>query len=311
MKNGRGKQTIYDCAGLGICPADYICLLDHYPAADEKTVARGFSRQGGGPVPNALCALSKWGAKTVIIGVVGDDGDGDFIRREFHAAGVNTRHLKSLKGKCTKRSFIWVDLKTGTRAVVLDRAGVPAMQAKDIVPAELPPARFFHCDGWETDACLKAVRHYRRLGTTVVMDAGSVRGRMEELIAATDHFVASQNFVRQYFGARTSAKTACRRLLDQGPSVVLITLAEKGCVGETREGDSFSIPGHLGTDSIVDTTGCGDVFHGGYIYGLLQDWPIERCARFANAAAFLKCRYPGGRIGVPRFEDALALMQSE
>lgn len=307
MKNDKGKQTIYDCAGLGICPADYICLLDHYPDADEKTVARAFSRQGGGPVPTALCALSKWGARTAIISLVGEDYDGDFIRGELHAAGVDTRHLKSLKGKRTARSFIWVDLKTGTRAVVLDRTGMPVMQPKDIVLAELPPARYFHCDGRDTDACLKAARQYRRRGTTIVMDAGSVRGRMEELIAATDHFVASHHFIRQYFGARTGIKTACRRLLGQGPSAVLITLAEKGCICETRDGDSFSIPGHRGRHSIIDTTGCGDVFHGGYIYGLLQGWPIKQCARFANAAAFLKCGRPGGRIGIPRLEDALVL----
>jgi sugar/nucleoside kinase (ribokinase family) len=54
----------------------------------------------------------------------------------------------------------------------------------------------------------------------------------------------------------------------------------------------------------VDTTGAGDVFHAGFIYGLLQNWEVEEILRFANAAAALKCRDLGGRKGIPTLEEA-------
>ena len=55
---------------------------------------------------------------------------------------------------------------------------------------------------------------------------------------------------------------------------------------------------------IVDTTGCGDVFHGGFIYGLLKNWPVEVSSEFASAVAAIKCEKLGGRAGCPSFEEA-------
>jgi len=293
---------MYDCVGTGICPSDYICLLDRYPGADEKVMAKETSRQGGGPVATALAALGRWGRKTALVSVVGGDEDGRFVRAELEKDGVDTRFIRVKKRAATPRAFIWVDTSSGVRTVVLDDTGTPGLRARDIKLADLPPCRVFHTDGRDAEACLKAMRHYRKSGAEICIDAGSPRERMDEMIALTSHFVASRNFTAKFFGRGVTAEKACEKLMGRGPLAVVVTLGPGGCAGATNEG-LFRIPGHSRKGFVVDTNGAGDVFHGGYIYGLLEGWPVEKCARFANAAAFLKCSRPGGRAGIPRVDD--------
>ena len=301
----------FDCIGLGISPADYICLVDHYPHADEKMHAQSFTRQGGGPASTAMAALGRWGLCTALISIAGDDDEGRFVKSELEKHGVDTRWFKLAPGLRSPRSFILVDVSTGTRAIVTENTGTRLLSARDMVLRDLPPARAFHTDGRDTGACLKAMRHYRAAGAATVLDAGSPRPRMDDITALTDHFVASHSFMKQVFGPRIKPETACRRILEKGPHTALVTLADRGCCGATREGQLFRAPGHHRKNFIVDTTGAGDVFHAGYIYGLLQGWPVARRAAFANAAAFLKCGAPGGRLGIRGVREIIKLMGDE
>jgi sulfofructose kinase len=70
---------------------------------------------------------------------------------------------------------------------------------------------------------------------------------------------------------------------------------------ETHHQAAFPVP-------VKDTTGAGDVFHGAFLYALLQDWNLRRCVTFAAAVAALKCRALGGRAGIPTLPEALAFL---
>ena len=309
MKSKEKTNEILDCLCLGISPVDYLCIVDHFPGADEKMHARTFTRQGGGPASTAAAALGRWGARAALVSVAGDDDDGRFARASLSADGVDVSLFKLLPGARSPRSFIIVTPSAGTRAVVTENTGVRGVRPSDIPLAALPPARVFHTDGRDTDACLKAMRHYRKQGAFVSFDAGSPRPRMDELAALTTHFIASHSFMREHFGPRINPIAACKRILDWGPEVAVVTLGPRGCVGAVRDSGEFIAPGHHRDNFIVDTTGAGDVFHAGFIYGLLQNWTPERCAAFANAAAFLKCAKPGGRAGIASVPKILELMK--
>jgi len=303
------KKVRFDCVGFGVCPVDYICLVKKYPGLEEKLSAVGSLRQGGGPVATALCALGRWGAGTAIISSVGVDPDGRFVRSDFIRHNVNTLNLRMEREKATPRAFLWVETSTGRRTVALDESSSPAPRARDYVLKHLPDCRVFHTDGRYPEAALKLMKHYRRRGAAVVMDAGSPRADMESLISNTDHFVASDNFVRKYFGARTGPEKACAGLLKMGPEAVVITLGGEGCVGADRSG-VFKLKGLRKKNFVVDTNGAGDVFHAGYIYGLLKGMPVAQCAEFGNAAAFLKCGSPGGRTGIPSVKQVFDMIPS-
>lgn len=302
------NAAVYDCVGLGLCVADYQCLLDHYPAADEKTVAVKHIHQGGAPVVTALVSLGIWGRKTAMIGMAGDDDDGRFITSEMESYGVDASRVILSKRAETKKAFVWIDASKGSRAVVLcgDRSlPLPALSASE---KALPRCRVFHTDGRETAVAIKAMRLVRKRGGQTVIDAGSPRERMDELFSLSDHFVASHSFMRKFFGAGIKPENALEKILERGLKVALITLGEKGCIGATEDG-MFRLPGFSRKGFIVDTTGAGDVFHGGYIQGLLNGLPPERCAEFANAAAFLSCGEIGARAGIPSLRQITALIR--
>lgn len=302
-----GGPHVYDCIGIGFCVVDYQCLLERFPAIDEKTVAKTYVHQGGAPVVTALTALGKWKRDVAMIGIAGDDDEGRFITREMASYGIDASRVILSKKTDTKKAFVWIDMTTGSRTIVLGRSRMIPLPASAASESNLPFCRVFHTDGRETPVALKAMRLVRKRGGETVIDAGTPREQMDELFTHSDHFVASHAFMRKFFGVRAKPENAIWKILERGPKVALITLGEKGCIGATAEGE-FRVPAFSRKGFIVDTTGAGDVFHGGYIHGLLNGWPPERCAEFANAAAFLSCGSIGARAGIPPLGRVMSLV---
>lgn len=96
-----------------------------------------------------------------------------------------------------------------------------------------------------------------------------------------------------------SPEIVVQRLYDFGVQMAVVTLGDQGCVA--RWNQSTSAFSAFPVD-VVDTTGAGDAFHGGFIYGLLQDWIPERTIQFASAVAAINCCSLGGRSGLPTLE---------
>jgi ribokinase len=275
---------------------DFICLLSEYPGLDEKIDAETFSLQGGGPVPTALVTMAHFGAKTSYIGVVGDDEDGKFLLYEFSHAGVDTSATIIDKNGITNRAFIWVDKKSGKKSIVLtqDRSSSPLI-ADEVSRRHLMSTKYMHIDGRETQAVFPAVEFARENGVEVILDAGSPRDRMDELLGLVDYPVVSEAFCRNYFG-KGSYQNYLGILKDRGARYAVITCGERGSYaiddGEIYHQPAFNV-------SVMDTTGAGDVFHGAFIYGLIQGWQLKEIMRFSAAAAALKCTKIGGRSGIP------------
>jgi sugar/nucleoside kinase (ribokinase family) len=90
-----------------------------------------------------------------------------------------------------------------------------------------------------------------------------------------------------------------------GPKLVCTTQGRHGAIAISKEdvfvSDGFPV-------ECVDTTGAGDVFHGAFIVGLLKGWPLPEILKLSNAAAALKCRFLGGRKGIPSLQEALQFL---
>ncbi|MEE9555183.1 MAG: PfkB family carbohydrate kinase, partial [candidate division Zixibacteria bacterium] len=128
-----------------------------------------------------------------------------------------------------------------------------------------------------------------------------------DLLAHVDHLVASNRFSLDFTQEVDPGKAALK-LAHMGFKSVVITSGSKGCIGATPDGylyqqDAFKV-------NAVDTTGAGDVFHGGYIFGLTQGWELPRILEFASAAAALKCTRIGGRHGIPEIEEINRLIET-
>lgn len=305
LRKRRSKP--YHCLGLGVCPLDYLAVVSSYPGLNRKVDAVDFRLQGGGPVPTALVTMARLGARTALIAKIGNDHQGKIIKGELESEGVDTRHLIVDRRGGSLQAFVWIDQGSGHRTVVLNRAGCSPIKSKQIDAKLFRETRFVLLDGRDLEANLRAARLARRHHCGIVIDVGSYRPEVKPLLSYTDFIVVGEEFARE-FTHRGKVETALLDLYRRYRCrAVVITLGERGAVG-TTDGSIFKQSGF--EVKAVDTTGAGDVFHGGFVYGLVRDWEVPRAVEFACACAAMKCTALGGRTAIPTYRKALRFLRS-
>lgn len=293
------ERSDFECLGLGICALDHLSILDPYPGLDEKVDVVSSSVQGGGPVPTAMAALSKLGARVAFVGKVGDDYEGGLIRSELKKFKVNTDFMIVDKKSKSLKAFIWVDKQSGNRTVALDRTGMRSIKPEELTFLDKASFRYLHLDGRDMEANIFLAKKSEKEGAEVILDVGSLRDDIENLFPFVDYLVISKKFACDYTGSEDLSK-ACLELKKTGFKCVVITLSEKGCLWADSQKVSY-FPGFK--IEVTDTTGAGDVFHGGFIFGLIRKWEMEKIIEFASVCAALKCRKLGGREGIPTLQE--------
>ncbi len=291
--------------GLGQVCVDYLGRVPAYPLEDTKMEIEGFHMSCGGPAATAMTALSRWGVSTALISGISDDPFGLRIFETLHKEGVDTRSLKMIPGHASQFAFIAVTKEGGKRTIFWNRSTVPPLGSQEIQLNRFPQARLLHVDGLMVDASIVAAKQARELGWTVVMDAGTLRPRTLDLIPLVDVLIASETFSDPLVGAETPKGEALIKLFELGPQQVVITLGDKGSIGY-QDGTIIRQPAYEVVSR--DTTGAGDLYHAGYICGLLKGFEMPGCMAFGSAAAALKCQNGGGWGGIPTFDDIRALM---
>lgn len=284
-----------DVFGLGQCSLDYLGKVAAYPAADTKCEFSDLTIQGGGPVATALVALTRWGASTTLAGVVGDDPFGERILASLRDEGVGTEGVIVRRKGASQFAFVAAEPEGGRRTIFWRRPTGQEPGADEIDLPRLRAARLFLTDGLFIEAALTAAKAAKEAGVPVVVDAGSPREGMLELAALSDCFIASEVFARAIVG-RDDPREACRRIAGFGPSVAGVTL---GPAGHVALAGTEWIERSAHPAAAVDTTGCGDVFHAGFVHGLLAGWKTERSLDFASWAASRVSLSLGGRDGIP------------
>jgi len=302
-KPPRGKE--FDVVGMGCAAMDVLAVVERLPNLDEKMHAVEMDRQGGGPVGTALTVAARMGMKAAFAGQVGDDFAGEFVIDEFRREGVDLRGEVVHPGTQSQISLILVDRASGKRTAVSGR-GELAEAVCDRMRHEMAGrAKILHVDGYDMEAAICFADECRAAGGIVVYDAGSVKDGTVELLARTDVAVASRVFAEKMFGHR-DGEAACRALVEMGPSYAGVTLGDEGAVG--LDGEEFFEVAPFPVEPVVDTTGCGDVFHGALDVGILKGWDFPTCMTFASAVAAMKVRRLGGRAGIPTFDEATAFL---
>ncbi|MDH4100478.1 MAG: PfkB family carbohydrate kinase [Nitrospirota bacterium] len=292
-------------AGLGQCSIDHIALVDRYPAANTKKEVLDWCIEGGGPVATALVTLSRLGVSTSFIGQASDDLAGAMIRERLFAEGVNIDHLVVRPGSTSQTAFITVERLSGTRTICWARPGGDPLNPAEIDADTIRQADFLLLDGLMIEASLHAAGIAREAKVPVMLDAGRLRDGMLDLIPLCDYVVGSEEFSLDLRGG--DHRWALKTILEMGAKVATITLGAKGSYTQTR--DTMFHQAAFEVEA-VDTTGAGDVFHGAYIYGLLNNWDIARTVQFASAVAALKCTGLGGRKAIPALDKAMEFMES-
>lgn len=295
----------WDVVGLGANSVDFVHLVSAFPRPEGWHSKLRVGRRlvsCGGQAATAMAACVRFGLRAVYIGAVGNDENGRRILAELPRHGLDVTGLVPKAGR-NQSAVVIIDEQTGERAVLWDRDEAVSLRAGDIPLEVVAASRLLHVDDVDQEAAIEAARHARSLGIPVTSDLDRMTDRTEELALAVSCAIFADGLPEQLTGERDHER-AMRRLRRKHPGLLVVTLGRAGAVA--LDGDRFlHSPGFA--VKAVDTTGSGDVFRGGFIYGLLRGWPPERTLRFANAAAALSCTHLGAMAGIPTLDEALAL----
>ena len=288
-----------DVVGVGINVIDYLFRIPHFPEPNTKMDALGATIQGGGLTATAMVACARLGLSTRYIGKFGGNEIGRLARDELAAEGLDLAGSVIADGVPNRFCVVLVEEGSGHRTIVRQRDPRIWLRPEDLVRDMVCAGRTLHLDGHEGDAALQAARWAKDAGILVSVDAEEPTQYREELFALTDVLIVSRRFAHALTG-KNSPADILRTLAGFGPGCVGLTQGEAGSALMYR-GEIVEVPGF--PVEVVDTTGAGDVFHGAFLYGVLQGWEAGDILRFANAVSALKCTCLGGRTGIPRLEE--------
>ncbi len=297
------QSAVVDVVGVGLNATDTIIPVPEYPARGSKVAFRSANILPGGQVASAVAACAQWGLRGRYVGKIGDDAAGALHREEFARLGVEA-HLVTAEGCASQQAFILVDDR-GERTVLWKRD-----ERLTLLPAELRrewivDARVLHVDGHDTVAAATAACWAREAGVPVVADLDELYPGVEELLPKLDYFVASRDIPGRLVGERDLRKALPRVHTRYRCVLTAATLGEQGVLA--WDGTKFWHAAAYRV-RVLDSIGAGDIFHAGFIYGLLQKWPLQRQLDFACAAAALNCMAVGARGGIQPVERIEELM---
>jgi sulfofructose kinase len=287
-----------DVVGVGLNATDTLILLPHHPALGSKVEFRSADTLPGGQVATAIVACQQWGLRTRYVGKVGDDGAAMIHRAEFNRLGVDA-HLITAVGCASQQAIILVD-DTGERTVLWKRDHGLTLQPEELRREWITHARALHLDGHDTAAAVAAAGWARDAGLPVIADLDDLYRGVEALLEKVDYLITSRDIPGRLVGEPDLRRSLPGVRSRFGCHLAAATLGRQGVLAwdglRFHYAPAFQV-------TAVDTTGAGDIFHAGFIYGLLQGWPLPRQLEFACAAAALNCTALGARGGIQSVEN--------
>ncbi len=297
----------FEVVGMGLNSVDHLVLIPRFPVSNTRMEMLRFAKAGGGQVATALVALSRWGVRTRYIGKVGSDELGRFSLRSIAEEGIDVSSVTVEPETVNQFAVILVEAENGNRTILWNRDKRLMYRDGELRREVVCSGKILHLDGHDIRAAIRCARWAKEEGIFTVLDVDKIEPLTSELLQEIDFVVSSSTFPSRFTGIADPEK-AFVELKKRIPGFLCSTLGPEGAMAFV-EGKILRVAGY--PVNVVDTTGAGDVFHGGFIYGLLQNWDVEAILRFANAVAALKCRDMGGRAAIPTLNEALAFIREQ
>ncbi|MGI8825598.1 MAG: carbohydrate kinase family protein [Chloroflexota bacterium] len=299
-----------DIVGFGAVAVDDLIFVDHYPPADAKTAVRHRERQCGGLAATALVAAARLGAHCAYCGTLGRDELSQFAERCLRCEGIDLSRLVRHDNAQPIHSVIVIDQASNTRNIFFDNHRFGGPDPASIDPVWLRRAQVLLIDHLCLDGMVWAARVGRDAQIPLVADFEGDQDdlRFAELMDLVDHLIVSRDFAVNLTGT-ADPSAAVQALWSSQREVVVVTCGAEGGwymddAQEPRHCPAFPV-------HVLDTTGCGDVFHGAYAVALSKGLDLSERIRYASAAAALTATGLGGQTTAPTHEMVSRLLQEK
>jgi sugar/nucleoside kinase (ribokinase family) len=309
MRLSSRTQIRYDVLGLGCTAVDDLLYVPEFPAPDAKIAVVKRERHCGGLTATALVAAARLGARCAYAGTLGEDAESEFVLQTLQREGVDIRHARRRAGVRPVRSVVLVEQKRRTRTILYDTRAAGGAEAGHPPRAVIEQSRVLLVDRFGFPGMLRAARVAQAAGRAVLGDFESAQVRfLSSLLALVNHLIVPLSFALAYTD-REDPHEALKRLHAWPREATVATLGAEGFLylsgeeSELHKQTAFRV-------RAVDTTGCGDVFHGAYAAALAQGLGLEARLQMAAAAAALKATRAGGQTGIPSMRELRQFLAS-
>ena len=301
----------FDVIGFGALNVDMLLKVNQIAGAEEESFIENYTEACGGSAANTMVGLSRLGCKVGFIGKVADDHEGKLQVDCFTAEGVDTNGIIQAKQGKSGSVLGFVD-KKGARALYINPGVNDILESREINLSYVAQTRYLHLSSFVGE---KPFRAQKKLvgklpsAIKVSFDPGSVYAQkglavIEPIIRSSYVLMPNALELEQLSGEPDFRKGA-DFMLDMGVKIVAVKLGSKGCYvtdeNEQLKVDPFPV-------KAVDTTGAGDAFNAGFLYGLINEQSLYECGRLGNFVASKSVMKMGARAGLPYANDLASLI---
>jgi sulfofructose kinase len=297
LKLPSAESRTFDVVGFGQNSVDLVAVIRDHPQPDTHVRIERLERFSGGEVATAVVACARLGCRTRYLGAVGNDEAGAMVQACLTREGVDVSHVRVADAP-NRFAIILVD-RDGRRTVVWYRDAKLEELAGSVDADAAASGRVLLLDASHPDASAIAAAAAQKAGTPVVLDVDAFDVRVEHLLQFVDVVIASRACLVGYAG-QGGVGGALRRLVSEfHPAMAVVTLGSEGSLalcGTTEiRTPAFNVP-------VVDSTGAGDAFRGGFVASWLRSGeqaPAAQLLQYASAVAALNCGALGAQTALP------------
>jgi len=303
MKN----PSKFDVSGFGITTLDYICIVDKLANYRKQATIEDVKFFGGGCVSTALVALNRLGGTSAFVTSLGDDWAGEEVLKGLKEENIDCSAISIHEKQFTTFSFIQVSKKEGKRAIAFFPGSGRKLKFDEEAKNIIKRSKILLLDGLIPFEEIKAAKFASANNIKIMLDCNVLNDETKDLLPYIDYLITSETFLYGYSRTKDIKQALYSLYKDYKPEILVTTLGKRGSVTLTNDQvkyvDIFDV-------EVRDTTGCGDVYHGAFLYGLLRGWSIIDIMTFSTAVSSIKSMYYGGRAGIPGLDKTLQFLKS-
>ena len=297
---------------LGVFVADTAYRADRAPRMGETIIGNSFALGPGGKGSNQAVAAAKLGADVTFLSKLGRDPFGDMALKTWADAGVKPRVTQS-DDTATGAAYIFIEEATGDNAIIICPGVAATIAVSDIeANAELIAAATAFVTQLEQpmDAAVRALEIAREAGVLTILNPAPANSIPEGMLALCDYVTPNETEAEALTGVEVTSVDDARRaaevFLAKGVGAAVITLGERGALFHAAR-QSELIPA-VDAGAVVETTGAGDAFNGGFATALANGGDPLDAVRFGCAAAGISVTRPGTAPSMPTLAEVEALL---